>query len=322
MSTGTASESGPRLTAPAARNLLSYYGLTGCEMPATGPRNVLLKEDVVNHIMQNSLTPRQLTSEASTPAGKPAVSAMVVATGRRKVKGPKFTDIELTNMRKVIAKRLTESKSNIPHSYLTASCDVSAISQHRRGLKESGIRVSVNDYVIKAVALSLKKWPKINVSWNESNFTVQPMKSVDISIAVSTASGLITPIVKDANTLSIPEIAACVTELSAKARAGKLQPHEFVGGSFSISNLGMFGISQFCAVINPPQAAILAVGRALLRPDLAELMTVTLSYDARAIGEEEAALFVESLTEFLRDPGLMVRTGDGCGNRRLSAFIS
>lgn len=326
ISTGSHGESGPRLLAPTARNLLSHYGLTGCEMPATGPRNILLKEDVVNHIMQNGLMPRQVTLEASTAAVKPAVSLAAVATGRRKAKGPKFTDIELTNMRKVIAKRLTESKSTIPHSYLTASCDVAAISQHRRGWKEAGIRVSVNDYVIKAAALSLKKCPKINVSWNESNFTVQAVKPVDISIAVSTASGLITPIVKDANRLSIPEIAACVTELSAKARAGKLQPHEFVGGSFSISNLGMFGISEFSAVINPPQAAILAVGRAVpvLRPDqrLAELMTVTLSYDARAIGEEEAALFMESVSELLSDPELMIRTGDGSGNRRLSSLIS
>lgn len=310
--------------APTARNLLAFYGLTGSEMLATGPHHILLKEDVVNHIMQNSLTPRQLTSTTASPTIKPAVPASVIEPNerRRKVKGPKFTDIELTNMRKVIAKRLTESKSTIPHSYLTASCDVSAISRHRQEWKDAGIKVSINDYVIKAVALSLKKWPKINVCWNESNFTVQPMKGVDISIAVSTASGLITPIVKDANRLSIPEIAACITELSAKARAGKLQPHEFVGGSFSISNLGMFGIAQFCAVINPPQAAILAVGRAILRPDLTQEMTATLSYDVRAIGEEEAALFMESLTEFLQDPTLIIRAGDGSGNRRLTTFIS
>lgn len=296
-------------------------------MPATGPRNVLLKEDVVKHIMQNSLTPRQVTDSSAIPSASKTPAVLSGAgIGRRRTKGPKFTDLELTNMRKVIAKRLTESKSTIPHSYLTGACDVSAVSQHRKVLKESGIRVSMNDYVIRAVALSLKKVPEINVSWNESNFTVRSVKEIDISIAVSTPNGLITPIVKDANRLSIPEIGVRVTELSAKARAGKLQPHEFVGGSFSISNLGMFGISHFSAVINPPQAAILAVGRAVpvLRPDqrLEEEMRMTLSYDARAIGEEEAALFMEKLGEFLQDPDLMIRTGDGSGTRRLSAFIS
>ena len=348
MTPGAGGEKLPRLLAPSARSLLAHYGLSGeghvqtvltdeqvsnekavlcsgSEMPATGPRNILLKQDVIKHIMQNSLTPprEETVPEVATPTSDKGI--VTRASGRRE-KRPKFTDIELTNMRRVIAKRLTESKSSIPHSYASATCDVSATMQHRRWLKEAGVRVSVNDYVIKASALSLKKMPQMNSRWKESNFTLESVKSVDISIAVSTPTGLITPIVKGANRLSLPEIAACVAELSSKARAGKLQPHEFLGGSFSISNLGMFGVAHFAAVINPPQTAILAVGCAqpLLRADQTwgEQLFLTLSYDARAVDEEQAALFLEQMTAWLQDPHLMSRAGDGDGHRRLAALIS
>ena len=336
LSTGTARcESGPRLLAPTARNLLSHYGLTGSEMPATGPRNVLLKEDVVNHVVRNNLTPRSLTSQPPELVSQTVRKASDVSPShgvRRKTKGARFTDIELTNMRRVIARRLTESKQSIPHAYLSTTCDVSSVLQHRVTLlSESGVKVSLNDYVVKSVALSLKKMPQMNVTWREGNFTLESSSQstaspVDISIAVSTASGLITPIIKDANRLSIPEIAACIADLASRARAGSLQPHEFVGGCFTISNLGMFGVTSFSAIINPPQTAILAVGRAVPVPRpgglVAADMSFTLSYDARAISEETAALFMESLGTLIQDPLLMMRAGDGSDNRRLASLIS
>jgi len=232
-------------------------------------------------------------------------------------------------MRKIIAKRLTESKTTIPHAYLTGSCDVNGINRLRKQLQtEDGIKVSVNDFIIKAVGVSLRKHGKINVQWNPSSQSIESVPSVDISIAVATPNGLITPIIKDANTLSVQEISSRVKELAGRAKDGKLKPHEFQGGSFSISNLGMFGIKDFSAVINPPQAAILAVGQGnpVIDPQdnlrILSDMNVTLSYDARAISEEDASAFMESLLEMLSNPDLLEKQGDGSGRRRLSSLLS
>jgi pyruvate/2-oxoglutarate dehydrogenase complex dihydrolipoamide acyltransferase (E2) component len=230
-------------------------------------------------------------------------------------------------MRKIIAKRLTESKTTIPHAYSTVSCDVTAVNKLRKQiLAEEATKVSVNDFIIKAVGVCLRKHPQINVQWNPNTQSIQAGSTVDISIAVATPNGLITPIVKDANTLTVREIGSRVKELAGRAKEGKLQPHEFQGGNFSISNLGMFGIKEFSAVINPPQAAILAVGQGcpVVRDDssVSTEMFLTLSYDARAIEEENAASFLESLSDLLSNPTLLEREGDGSGNRRLSSLVS
>ena len=311
---------------PTARNLLSHYGLELTAITATGPKNVLLKQDVLEYIQANKLTPRLPTTSSPSPS---ITTLKDTARPSRKPKGPKFIDIELTNMRKIIAKRLTESKTTIPHAYLTGSCDVNGINRLRKQLQtEDGIKVSVNDFIIKAVGVSLRKHGKINVQWNPSSQSIESVPSVDISIAVATPNGLITPIIKDANTLSVQEISSRVKELAGRAKDGKLKPHEFQGGSFSISNLGMFGIKDFSAVINPPQAAILAVGQGnpVIDPQdnlrILSDMNVTLSYDARAISEEDASAFMESLLEMLSNPDLLEKQGDGSGRRRLSSLLS
>ena len=163
-------------------------------------------------------------------------------------------------MRKVIASRLTESKATVPHAYASIDCKLDNLLELRKQINATGAgtKVSVNDLVIKASALALRDVPSVN-----QNAEASREGNVDISVAVATPSGLITPIVKDADALSVSEINGCVKDLAARAFENKLKPEEFMGGSFTISNLGMFGISQFSAVINPPQAAILAVGSGL-----------------------------------------------------------
>ncbi|KFV50293.1 hypothetical protein N328_00705, partial [Gavia stellata] len=245
-----------------------------------------------------SAYPRPAVPPVSTP-GQPA------ALGT-------FTEIPASNIRRVIAKRLTESKTTIPHAYAAADCDIDAILKLRKELAKDDIKVSVNDFIIKATAVTLKQMPDVNVTWDGE--VCRQLQSIDISIAVATDRGLITPIIKDVAAKGIKEIAASAKALAKKARDGKLLPEEYQGGSFSISNLGMFGINDFTAVINPPQACILAVGRA--RPELKivedeegneklkqhQLMTVTLSSDGRVVDDELASKFLETLKANIENP--------------------
>lgn len=315
-----------RLQSPTARNLLTHFGIDVSNLTASGPKDTLLKEDVLNYIKENNLTPKSesppsksespLSGSGSRPGG--SGSRPGGSEGRPRTK---YVDLELTNMRKIIAKRLTLSKTTIPHSYMTVECNMDEVSRARQELKSQGVKVSVNDFIIRAAAVSLCKCPQVNVRWNESQGTIESVRGVDISIAVATPNGLITPIVKDADTLSVEGIAERVRELSVKARDGKLQPHEFQGGSFSISNLGMFGIKEFSAVINPPQAAILAVGRGIptFNPSgqVNEVMKATLSFDSRAIDEEVAAEFIQTFSTLLSQ----LRLGSPETGKRLSALL-
>ncbi|XP_048340547.1 pyruvate dehydrogenase protein X component, mitochondrial [Sphaerodactylus townsendi] len=223
-----------------------------------------------------------------------------------------FTEVPASNVRRVIAKRLTESKTTIPHAYAAADCDLGAVLKLRQELAKDNIKVSVNDFVIKATAATLKQMPDVNVTWDGEG--PRQLQSVDISIAVATDRGLITPIIKDAAAKGVQEIATSAKALAKKARDGKLLPEEYQGGSFSISNLGMFGISSFIAVINPPQACILAVGRTRMELGIVvddegneklqqhQLMTVTLSSDGRMVDDELASKFLESLKSNLENP--------------------
>jgi dihydrolipoamide dehydrogenase-binding protein of pyruvate dehydrogenase complex len=295
-------------------------------MAASGPHEVLLKGDVLNHIKQNNLKPKSVEEMSSSGHGAGGPSKSGAKSPAQVPSGAQYVDIETSNMRRIIAKRLTQSKTTIPHAYMTANCGVGAVVKERMKLKKAGVAVSVNDYIIKAAGIALKRVPQVNASWIEGENRIEQLRTVDISIAVATPTGLITPIVQNANQLTVGEISQSVRKLAEKARDGKLQPHEFQGGSFSISNLGMFGITEFVAVINPPQSAILAIGtsRVTLRADGApdQVMTVTLSYDGRVIEEEVAAKFLETFKQIIEDPVLMEEAGDGSDNRRLNALIS
>ncbi|XP_030620775.1 pyruvate dehydrogenase protein X component, mitochondrial [Chanos chanos] len=320
---------------PAARHILDTHGLDPQLATATGPRGLITKEDALNLLNKKGPGKPAAVVETPAPAPAPAVapstpSATAPVSGRPayppvstpgKPGAPgTFTEIPATNVRRVIAQRLTQSKTTIPHAYASVDCDMGAVIQLRKQLAKEEIKVSVNDFIIKAAAVTLKELPEVNVTWSGEG--PKPLDSIDISVAVATDKGLITPIIKDAANKGVKEISASAKVLAQKAREGKLLPEEYQGGSFSISNLGMFGISGFSAVINPPQACILAVGvsRAELRlsPDAQEgagpslstqhLMTVTLSSDGRLVDDELASRFLDKFRANLEQPQRMLLT--------------
>ncbi|XP_007941498.2 pyruvate dehydrogenase protein X component, mitochondrial [Orycteropus afer afer] len=315
---------------PAARNIVDKYALDPSQGTATGPRGIFTKEDALKlvelkqkgKIPDSRLTPAPpvLPVIPAAPVPTPAAAGPsyprptippVSTPGQPNAVGT-FSKIPASNIRRVIAKRLTESKSTVPHTYATTDCDLGAVLKVRQDLVKDDIKVSVNDFIIKAAAVTLKQMPDVNVSWDGEGPKQLPF--IDISVAVATDKGLITPIIKNAAAKGIREIADSVKALSKKARDGKLLPEEYQGGSFSVSNLGMFGIDEFAAVINPPQACILAVGR--FRPALKltqdeegnatlqqhQLITVTMSSDSRVVDDELATRFLESFKANLENP--------------------
>ena len=220
-------------------------------------------------------------------------------------------------MRKVIARRLTEAKQEIPHFYLSLDCEVDKLLELRKKLnakaeaEDLGYKLSVNDFVIRAAALALRKVPDANVSWTDD--VLLKHNVVDLSIAVAIDGGLITPIIRNTDQKGLATIANEMRELAGRAREGKLMPEEYQGGTFSISNLGMFGIREFAAVINPPQSAILAVGRSEERPvvkdgalAIATIMTVTLSVDHRAVDGALGAQYLNVFQGLIEDPLTML----------------
>lgn len=321
--------SGPLRLSPAARHILDSHGLDPKLAAATGPRGLITKEDALN--LLKASPGAKLTSPVAAPppptpspaARAPAPAAPPPAPGSRPNVPPlsvpgkpgtpgTFTEIPATNVRRVIAQRLTQSKTTIPHAYATVDCDVAAVMLLRKELAKEQIKVSVNDFIIKAAAVTLKEMPEVNVTWSGDG--PHELDTIHISIAVATDRGLITPIIKDAASKGVQEISANAKMLAQKARDGKLLPEEYQGGSFSISNLGMFGISGFSAVINPPQACILAVGTSRQELQLSEdeqslrtrqLMTVTLSSDGRLVDDELASRFLDKFRANLEQPQRM-----------------
>jgi pyruvate dehydrogenase E2 component (dihydrolipoamide acetyltransferase) len=226
---------------------------------------------------------------------------------------PGFTDTPLSNMRRVIAQRLGEAKQTIPHFYLTVACEMNALMSLRQQLNQSleTQRISVNDFVVKAVALALKDIPDMNAHFLPEG--IRKFQNVDVAVAVSLDSGLVTPILRNADIKGIRALSTELKELVAKARSGKLLPSDYQGGGFTISNLGMFQIEHFAAIINPPQVGILAVGASLEKPvaqagqvKIATVMNVTLSADHRAIDGVVAAKFLRRFQYYMEHPLLML----------------
>lgn len=223
------------------------------------------------------------------------------------------TTVEVSNMRQVIAQRLVESKQNIPHFYLTVDCHVDKLISLKNEVNSANEnnKVTINDLIIKAVAFSMKKFPDINSSWIDTK--IVRYSNIDISIAVALEDGLITPIVKNADEKSVLSISKEVKDLVSRARSGKLKPEEFQGGGFTISNLGMFGIKTFSAIINPPQSCIMAVSESKKQPvvigekiEIAEIMTVTLSVDHRAVDGALGAKFLNAFKYYIENPTVML----------------
>jgi pyruvate dehydrogenase E2 component (dihydrolipoamide acetyltransferase) len=302
-SAGTGSQKDGRIKAsPLARRIASNKGVDLAAVTGTGPKGRVVKADVEG-----------FTPEAAAKAPTAAATSTNAAPAEAK---PFTTDIphsseKLNNVRKVIARRLTEAKQTVPHIYLTVNIQLDALlklrGQLNSALESKGIKLSVNDLLIKALAKALMEVPKCNVSFAGDQLIIY--ERADISVAVAAPSGLITPIIKEADTKSLSAISTEMKELAGKAREGKLQPHEYQGGTASISNMGMFGISQFDAVINPPQGMILAVGAGEKRPaviddslQIATMMSVTGSFDHRSIDGADGAQLMKALKDLIENP--------------------
>ena len=226
-----------------------------------------------------------------------------------------YEDIPHTTVRKIIAKGLLESKTTFPHQYMSVDVKLDKLLQFRKELKQMGVVASVNDFIIKAVALSLREVPQLNAYWDKEAETVVQNERVDVAVAVATDGGLITPVVFDADVKKVSAIDEEVKDLAARARANKLKPEEFQGGSFTISNLGMFGISEFNAIINPygTQGCIMAVGGGQEKtqliggkPSALTVMTASLSVDGRAYGGEAMGSFLKSFALKLENPSSLL----------------
>lgn len=277
---------------PLARRLAQEAGLNLSTLHGSGPHGRIIKNDV-------------LKAQAQQPA---AVTTTAAPTAAPVASNAAYTAQPHSAMRRTIARRLTESKSTVPHFYLQAECRVDALLALRAQINQTASqKVSVNDLIVKAVAVTLQAMPEMNVSWTDE--ALLHYHDVDISVAVSTDAGLITPVVRNANNLSLSALSQNVRQLAERARDGKLQPHEYQGGSFTISNLGMYGVQNFAAIINPPQAAILAVGAAERRVIadgddmvIAQMLSMTLSVDHRAIDGALAARWLARFKETLEAP--------------------
>ncbi|MHA1539519.1 MAG: pyruvate dehydrogenase complex dihydrolipoamide acetyltransferase [Alphaproteobacteria bacterium] len=286
---------------PLARRLANEKGLNLAQISGTGPNGRIVKKDV-------------LAAKSGGGAGGFSAGA-AIPTFQRDVQGfPPYKEVKNNNMRKIIARRLTESKQTVPHFYLTIDCVLDNLLETRKHLNEAAdgaYKLSVNDFIIKASALALKAVPEANVSWTDD--AIRHYETADISVAVAIEGGLITPVIQSAEYKSLPAVSSEVKALAAKARDGKLQPEEYQGGTFTISNLGMFGIKEFSAIVNPPQAAILAVGKGAPRPvvqngvvAISTVMTCTLSIDHRAIDGSVGAAFLDKFKSYIEKPVTML----------------
>jgi len=243
------------------------------------------------------------------------VTLAAIATGaiEQAQATPEFEETPMSGMRKTIASRLQESKQQAPHFRLVIDCQIDQLSALRKQLNDAhpGVKISVNDFIVKATAMALVKSPEVNVQFDGEN--IRRFKHADVSVAVALESGLITPIVKKADALNLTEISNEVRSLATRAKAGTLQPDDFIGGTFCISNLGMFGIKQFDAIINPPQAGIMAVGAGEKRvvvdgndTRVATVVTLSASFDHRVVDGAVGAQFMTDLKRFIENPALML----------------
>jgi pyruvate dehydrogenase E2 component (dihydrolipoamide acetyltransferase) len=296
--TAAPAESGSKPKAsPLAKAVAKEKGVDLGTVQGTGPGGRIIRADI------------EAAASAAPAEPTPAPAAQATAPA---VVNDDVEEIPLSNIRKVTAKRLTESKQNAPHFYLTSAIDVTELLEFRASLNErlqsaGGPKISVNDLIVKAVATSLRANPAVNVSFAGDKMLQH--KRINLGVAVAIEGGLVVPVVKDADRKSVSEIATESRELAGRAREGKLKLDEMSGGTFSISNLGMFGIEQFSAVINPPEAAILAVGAARDEVQVRDgefvarkILRVTLSADHRAVDGAVGAAFLQQFTSLLEDP--------------------
>ncbi|MCV7421787.1 2-oxo acid dehydrogenase subunit E2 [Mycobacterium yunnanensis] len=287
---------GSRLFAtPLVRKLAGERNIDLSTVTGTGPGGRIVRRDLDRLAIS---TPAPVDPAAESPKPTPAPAA--VADG--------FTDEPLTGMRRAIARRLTESKTTVPHFYVKADCRVDALMELRRSVNEAAaVKISLNDFVLKAVAGALVEVPEANAIWNDTS--IRRFDEVDLAVAVAVDGGLLTPVLRGVDQMSLSAVASTVGDLAQRARDGRLKQAELEGGSFSVSNLGMYGVSEFSAILNPPQSGILAVGGATPRPvvvdgqlAVATVMTVTLSADHRVIDGAVAAQWMAAFVRRIENP--------------------
>ena len=310
--TPVSSNDGTRIFAsPLARRIAADQGLDLAKITGSGPKGRIVKADV-------SAAPATAAISAAAPAAAaptasaPRPEAASAASVEALYQGRSYKAVSLDGMRRVIAERLTEAKQTIPHFYLRRDIQLDTLLKLRNemnaGLAARSVKLSVNDFIIKACAMALQSVPAANAVW--AGDRVLQMEASDISVAVAIEGGLFTPVLLDADSKSLSTLAVEMKDLAARARNRKLAPHEYQGGSFSISNLGMMGIDNFDAVINPPQGAILAVGAGKKRPvvdadgalSVATVMSVTMSVDHRVIDGALGAELLDSIVHNLEYP--------------------
>ncbi len=300
-----------RVASPLAKRLAEQAGIDLATVTGSGPNGRIVKADVDAAKARGPVEAAAPVASAPAPTAAPVPVAKPAPASVQTFGLPAFNLVPHSSMRKTIARRLTEAKQSVPHFYLTVDIGLDALLKLRADLnargEKSGVKLSVNDMIIRASALALKKVPNANAAWSDEGLMV--FKGVDIAVAVSIPGGLITPIIRDADKKGLAEISAEIKDLAGRAKAGKLKPEEFTGGTFSISNLGMFGIREFAAIINPPQSCILAVGAGEQRPvvrngalAIETQMSCTLSVDHRVVDGALGAEWLQAFKGLVEDP--------------------
>ncbi len=301
--------SGKTFASPLAKRIAAQNNLDVSTLSGSGPRGRVVKTDVEAALASGGV-PAPKTQSQKAPQRIPQ-GEIIGADDLF----PAYEKVKVNNMRKVIAKRLSQSKQTVPHFYLTVDCQIDALLAARKDLNEDlekAERISVNDFVIKAIACAMRDVPEANASWSDDH--VKIYQSVDVSVAVAIEGGLITPVIKEADRKPLSLISTEIKDLAKRARDGKLRPEEFQGGTVSVSNLGMFGIKEFSAVINPPQGCILAVGagekRAVVNDsglvEAATVMSCTLSVDHRVVDGAIGATFLKAFKSYIQKPVKML----------------
>jgi pyruvate dehydrogenase E2 component (dihydrolipoamide acetyltransferase) len=306
-------------------------------LTGTGKGGRVTKGDVLLALSSGTLLPSLVTKAATAAHAATATDSIpvVAAVAPTPASAPLadlpklavdtyggFVDVPNNNMRKVIARRLTESKRDVPHFFVSVEVELDNVMVLRKKLAaDHNVKISVNDVIIRCCALALRDVPEVNATYDPKSDTVSLHDSIDISVAVATPAGLITPIVPNTDQMGMSQINDKVRDLAGRAREGKLKPEEYQGGTFCISNLGMFGIDEFSAIINSPQAAILAVGGGVRRivptpyvdgaekqskPSIRTIMTARLSADRRVVDEANAALFLSAFNRYISKPELLL----------------
>ena len=308
---------GRLFSSPLARRMAKQAGLDLTALAGSGPHGRVVKADV-DAALAGGAPAKAAPPPLSAPARGTVAPAVIAPAGPgakqlADLLGMAHRQEGLSNMRKTIARRLTEAKQTVPHFYLTVDCRIDELLKIRKEINSrfEDSKISVNDFVIRASAMALKQIPAANASWDDSGMIFY--EHADISVAVATPNGLITPVIKAAETKGLAAISKEMKDLAARARDGKLKPEEYQGGSFSVSNLGMFGIKEFAAIINPPQGCILAVGAGVQQPvvqngeiAVATVMSCTLSVDHRVVDGAVGAQFLAAFRNLIEYPPIML----------------